>query len=438
MRIIARAALCLMVASGFVAPNCIAQARSIDETVSLAVNSHPQIKSKFSEYQAQDEQVNKVESSFLPKLSVGLGFGREKSNNSSTQSLAGNDWNDLSRRESSVNLNQMLFDGFKTHWQRESELETYDSIEFGLLHLAGEVAMKSIESHLSVAATNRIFNFNVVNLQAHQKIAENIGARVRSGKDDYAKINQINARLSLSLANVAAAKNNVMKANADYFRVVGLEAAKTLVFQDKLFKLPESRNVFVADAIQFNPLIISRQKQTQSALASAKASKNTDLPTLHLESGASWNKNLDGVEDKNNDLFVMLRMRYDLFNGGGDKAVKVQSRILNQRAEYELDDARRIIRRDAEHAWFAYKSSAKRVKFLEDYVELSQLTKTAYDKQFTIGQRSLIDLLDAENELLRAKLQLVDAQKDLYLSKYQILNLSGKLLDFMSVNLAGI
>ena len=438
MRIIARAILCLMLISGVAVPNCFAQARSVSETVSLAVGSHPQIKAKFSEYQAQNEQVKQVESSFLPKLSLGVGIGLESSNNTSTRALVGGGSNDLSRRESSLSLNQMLFDGFKTHWQRESEQEAYDSIEFSLRHLASEIAMQSIESHLSVAASSQIFNFNIANLQTHQKIAENIGARVRSGKDDYAKINQINARLSLSLANVAAAKNEAMKADADYFRFVGSEAGAELAFQDKSFSLPESQMAFVEEVVRFNPMIVSQKKQVKSALASAKSMNNTNLPTLNLESGASWNEDLDGVEGRNSDLFVMLRMRYDLFNGGADKAAKAQARLLNQGAEFKLDDVRRFVRRDAEHAWFAYQTSVKRVKYLEDYVELSQLTSTAYGKQFTIGQRSLIDLLDAENELLRAKLQLVEAQKDLYLSMYQILSLSGKLLSSMSVNVSGL
>jgi len=434
MRIIARTALLLMVLNVTIVPNCLAQARSISETVKLAVNSHPQIKSKFNEYQAQDEQVKKVESSFLPKVSVGLGIGREDSENTSTRGLNGDGSNELSRKESSISLNQMLFDGFKTHWQRESELELYEAIALDLQNLASEVAMQSIDNHLTVAASNQAFNFNIINLQTHQKIAENISARVRSGKDDYAKIHQIKARLSLSLANVAAAKNNALKASADYYHSVSSEAGSELAFQNDLLNLPETRAAFVEDVVRFNLLILSQKKKAKSALASAKAAENTNFPTLHLESGASWNDDLDGVDGENNDLYVMLRLRYDLFNGGADKASKAQALILSKRAGYELDDARRIVRRDAEHAWFTYQSSAERVELLEDYVELSQLTRAAYDKQFTIGQRSLIDLLDAENELLKARLQLITARKDLYLSKYQMLNLSGKLLESMSVH----
>jgi adhesin transport system outer membrane protein len=437
MRIIARTALFLMVLHITIAPNCLAEGRSISETVSLTVNSHPQIKAKFNEYQAQGEQLKKVASAFAPKLSVGLGIGHERSNNTTTRALNGDDSSELSRKESSISLSQMLFDGFKTHWQRESEFESSESIALSLQQLASEVAMQSIEAHLNVAASNQVFNFNIENLQTHQKIAENISARVRSGKDDYAKVHQIKARLSLSMANVAAAKNNALKASADYYRSVGSEAGSELIFQNKRFDLPTTRAGFVEDVVQFNFLVLSQKKQAKSALALAKAAENTDFPTLHFESGISWNDDLDGVEGKNNDVYLMLRLRYDLFNGGANKAGKAQAVILQQRAGYELEDTRRIVRRDAEHAWFTYQSSEERVGFLEDYVELSQLTRVAYDKQFTIGQRSLIDLLDAENELLKARLQLIAARKDLYVSKYQMLNLNGNLLESMSIHVSG-
>jgi adhesin transport system outer membrane protein len=434
MRIIARTAVFLMVLNGVIAPSCLAEVRSISETVNFAVNSHPQIKAKFSAVQAQGEELKKVASVLAPQLSVGLGIGHERSDNASTRAINGGDSSDLSRKESSISLSQMLFDGFKTRWQRESELEASESMALGLQDLASEVAMQSIEAHLNVAASNQIFNFNISNLQTHQKIAENIDARVRSGKDDYAKVHQIKARLSLSMANVAAAKNNALKASADYYRSVGSEAEGELAFKDKRFDLPATRAAFVEDVEQFNFLVLSQKKQAKSASASVKAAENTKYPTLHFESGVSWNDDLDGVEGKNNDLYLMFRLRYDLYSGGADKAGKAQALFLKQRAGYELEDTRRIVRRDAEHAWFTYQSSVERVGFLEDYVELSELTRVAYDKQFTIGQRSLINLLDAENELLKARLQLVAAQKELYLSKYQMLSLSGKLLESMSVH----
>jgi len=247
----------------------------------------------------------------------------------------------------------------------------------------------------------------------------------------------VNARMALSRANVEVARNNVMQAISDYWREVGVGPGMKLHFQSNLFRLPDSREDLVDEVMQANPLINALIKRKRSLLSTAKAENNVDYPSLHLESGASWNANLDGVEGRNSDAFIMLRMRYDLFQGGAGKATRKQASLISQSAGYKLDDTRREIRRDAEQVWHRYQSSASRVSFLHDYVESALDTLIAYKKQFNIGQRSLIDLLDAENELLRSELQLVDAKKELYLSKYQILNLQGRLIDALSSTVGG-
>jgi len=409
-----------------------ASARSVSETVSLAIASHPKLQASLSDLNVRRQQLKKLKSEFFPQVSVGLGIGREDSNNSATSTTTGLASEELERREASIFVNQMLFDGFETHWLRESELNGLDAANFAIQNLANEVALKAIESHLAVAKNNRVLNDNIENLKAHERIAKNIGIRARSGKDDRAKVSQISARLSLSLANVEAAKNNVMQSNADYFRHVGESPGRELHFQNKLFRMPENQSDFIEEVLRLNPFVASNVKVVQSFVAAEQAARHTDFPTLHIESGASWNDNLDGVKGRNNDAFIMLRLRYDLFAGGGDKAEKGLAKYRSQQSQYDLDDVRRDIRRDAEQAWFSYQSSARRVSFLQDYTESAQTTLRAYVKQFNIGQRSLIDLLDAENELLRAKRQLVDAQNDLYLSKYQIMSLKGQLLSVVS------
>ena len=424
-----------VVLSGTVQANSSAQeasqARSISETIQFALTNHPRIRSQQTVVGLEAARLGQVESEFLPHVSLALGVGREDSNNASTRVLTGKGSNEMERREASVAVSQMLFDGFKTHWQRKSQLDEMSAADWDFKHISNEVALKAVESHLALSKSNKVLNFNLNNLKAHQAIAKNISLRVRSGKDDQAKVSQVNARMALSRANVEVARNNVMQAISDYWRQVGVGPGVKLHFQSHLFRLPDSRVELVDGVVQSNPLINALIKRKRSLLSTAKAENNVDFPTLHLESGASWNANLDGVEGRSSDAFIMLRMRYDLFQGGADKAARKQASLINQSAGYKLDDARREVRRDAEQVWHRYQSSANRISFLHDYVESALDTLIAYKKQFNIGQRSLIDLLDAENELLRSELQLVDAKKELYLSKYQILNLQGRLIDML-------
>ena len=173
----------------------------------------------------------------------------------------------------------------------------------------------------------------------------------------------------------------------------------------------------------------------KAARSTAKAAKSTDLPVLLLESGASWNANIDGVQGRDNDAYLMLRLRYNLYTGGADMAAKNQALLLSKKVSYELDDSRRQIKHETDQAWHNYQSNAKRLKYLEDYVEYARLTKDTYQKQASIGQRNLLDLLDAENELQSALRQRLEAQTDGYLSEYRMLNLQGELLAWLAVDL---
>lgn len=403
----------------------------------IALQSHPKIFISRNDIDASKQLLTKVEAAFLPNISLSLGIGREDSNNTSSRAVNGYGSSEMERRESAITISQMLFDGFNAENLRRSQQETITAEELDYLNLASEIALKAIEVHLNVAAKNKVLEDHLVNLKVHEQIAKDIGLRVRSGKDDRARVSQISARLSLALANLEAAKDQVFSANSDYLREVGELPGNKLNFQGKLFKMPESESEFVESVLTSNPFLHSKLKEIDAKQFEERASASNYLPSLYLESGASWNANLDAVRGRNSDAFVMLRMRYDLFKGGSDRA---SERIVKHQAQalrYELDDLRRELKREASQAWFSYQSNGKRANFLQDYVESAQTTKNAYVQQFNIGQRSLIDLLDAENELLKAKGQLHNSKQDLNLSKYQIMHLQGKLLSVLKLDFVG-
>ncbi len=430
------------IVSRFFMLSCFAQSDAEEPVVEfsqsafMALQTHPKILISRQAIDVSKQELTKVESALLPRVSLSLGIGREDSNNSASRALTGYGSSEMERRESAITVSQMLFDGFNADNLRRGQLEDISAEELAYQNLASEVALKAIEAHLNVAAKNRLLDNHIANLKVHEQIAKDIGLRVRSGKDDRARVSQISARLSLALANLESAKNQLLSANSDYLREVGEYPAKRLNFQGELFRMPENEAAFLDAVLSNNLFLHSKSKELDAKLFEEKASASSSLPSLYLESGASWNANLDAVRGRNSDAFVMLRMKYDLFNGGADNA---SERIVKHQAQslrYQLDDLRREFKREASQAWFSYQSNSKRVSYLQDYVESAQTTKIAYAQQFNIGQRSLIDLLDAENELLKAKGQLNESKQELGLSKYQMMHLQGRLLSVLNLDLA--
>ncbi len=441
MHFILKACLWFFAVSRFFSLSCFAQETHVEGVIGLsqsaymALQSHPKIFISRNDINVSKQQLTQVESAFLPTISLSLGIGREDSNNASSRALTGSGSSEMERRESAITLSQMLFDGFNADNLRRSQQETISAEELAYENLASETALKAIEAHLEVAAKNKSLEDHLSNLIVHEKIAKDIGLRVRSGKDDRARVSQISARLSLALANLETAKNQLLSANSAYLREVGELPAKTLRAQGELFKIPENETEYVDAVLSNNLFLHSKLKQMDAQKYQEKASASHHLPSLYLETGASWNANLDAVRGRNSDAFVMLRMRYDLFKGGAERAGERIAMHQTQSLLYELDDLRRELKKEASQAWFSYQSNSKRASYLQDYVESAQTTKIAYAQQFNIGQRSLIDLLDAENELLKAKSQLHESQQELSLSKYQIMHLQGRLLAVLKLDI---
>src|SRR5207247_4586678 len=126
-------------------------------------------------------------------------------------------------------------------------------------------------------------------------------------------------------------------------------------------------------------------------------------PRIDLELAATRNNNLNGVRGPNNDETAMLRLRYNLFQGGADVARVNAARYRVREANELLNQTRRAIDENVRLAFNAYMTANDRLPHLAQQVSASDLTRDAYHKQFTIGQRTLLDVLNAESEYSAAR-----------------------------------
>jgi outer membrane protein, adhesin transport system len=157
-------------------------------------------------------------------------------------------------------------------------------------------------------------------------------------------------------------------------------------------------------------------------------------PNLDLELGASAGENLDGVEGSDLSAQALLVLRYNLFRGGGDIA---REREAFARLE-EAREAVRVAQRDAEEearvAFNALTTARARVAALRQGVEAQRATRDIYAQQFDLGQRGLLDLLDAENELFNDRSDLVTAEFTEMFAAYRVLAVIGTLLDTLGID----
>jgi adhesin transport system outer membrane protein len=156
-------------------------------------------------------------------------------------------------------------------------------------------------------------------------------------------------------------------------------------------------------------------------------------PRFDLQLGTDWNNHLDGVQYHDNDAYAMVRMQYNLYHGGADQARISETKLQTLEATGVFNRTKRQVEESTRLSWNALQTAIDRLPKLKEHADASERTRDAYAKQFSIGQRTLLDLLDSENELYTARNDYVDAQYVERFAGYRLMADMGRLLDTLGV-----
>ncbi len=156
-------------------------------------------------------------------------------------------------------------------------------------------------------------------------------------------------------------------------------------------------------------------------------------PVVTLEAGGDHNHNVGGVPGRDNEARALVVMRWNLYAGGSD--------IHNREAAYAQVAQARTTRlealmqseQDLRKAWASYEAASRQVPLLTSAVQHDQEVRSAYDQQFQMSTRSLLDLLDAQSEVFRTQIKMVTAQEQAVFSSYKILAIEGQMLQALNV-----
>ncbi len=409
-------------------------AATLQDVVADNIEQNPEVQRALQNYAAVIQEIRQARAGYYPTLDATIGYGYEW-----TDKENGTQDTELDRREARLNLNQMIFDGFATSSEVKRHEARAASRANSLKDTAQRYALEASRAYMEVLRRDQLLTLAKESLYNHVTIYDQIKRRSESGMDSLASIQQAEGRLALSEVNMLAAENNLRDARASYLRVVGQPAPENPEpFKAADLSLPASLEEAIARGLENQPVAGVAQFDVEAAVAQRDAAKSAMYPRLDFEVERRWDNNIDGVEGDDEDLTAMLRLRYNLFNGGADKARIRQTEHQIGEAQAIQRDAERQIRESVELAWNAHEILTRQMEYLERHVLSSQDTRDSYKKQFDIGQRSLLDLLDTENEVFSAKNQLAEARVDDQIAQLRILTGTGDLLEALNIPLPDV
>ena len=421
----------LLSAAVVLATSALTHAETLREVVQIAVETNPTIGVAAKRKDAADAAFEAAKSGYFLKLDWQAGSGIERSQNSTTLAT-GRDWVRMQRKIDTMVANQMLWDGLGTRSEVERRRAISDAAAFKVHAAAEDVGLQAVDVYLDVLKNRELLTYARENLLAHQKTFDQVKLRVEKGVGRKADLDQIEARMSLAAANVQSAESTLRDAEIAYQRVVGRNPIQLAEVKEAK-GLPANPDEAVKIGFANHPTLKSAYSDITQAVAQRELARSLWSPRVELEASYSNNYNLDGVPGPNRDRMIMLFVKWNLFRGGFDY------HRLRETA-YQIDEATEISRntlRQVENAvrlaHNAYSTAVERLPQLDRYVKSSDATRASYAQQFAIGQRTLLDLLDSENEYFTARTTYATGKYIEIAAKYRTLNAMGLLLQSFDI-----
>ncbi len=415
------------------APPALAQ--TLQEAIQQTVTDNPEIQSAKYARTAAEHEISQAKASYFPTIDIAAGIGWEQSSNPTTRARRDGTVS-YGREEASIQLRQMIFDGLATPSEVNRQKAKTNSRAYTVFGQSEIIALQAVEAYLNIHRREDLLNLAKANLLIHQRTNDQILLRSERGISKRADSEQSQGRLSLAEKNTLSEIGNLKDASTAFLRVVGSLPQNLEVVSAPTNALPANIDLAVEEAIANHPILKSANADIDSAFAQHDTARAAYMPRIDFEASASHNVDIDGIKGKNEDASAMLRLRYNLFNGGRDLARRKETaQLINQSKEIRDNTYRQVVE-SMRLSYVAYQTVKSQLEFFKGHMESSIKTNIAYQKQFNIGQRTLLDLLDSANEMYTAKSAYTEAKYDNLFSQYRILASKGTLNSFLDVTLA--
>ncbi|WP_415715751.1 TolC family protein [Roseibium sp.] len=197
---------------------------------------------------------------------------------------------------------------------------------------------------------------------------------------------------------------------------------------------PGSVRRLVDTAAQTHPQVLAAMADVDAARYEYEASKGNFYPEVSLLGQATIGDDVSGIEGRNNEYAGKLQFSWNLFNGGRDSALTNEYGEQLTEASIRVDRVRRELKEGIERSWASVTTTTDRIKALAEQLAANRQVVDGYRQEYDIGQRTLLDVLNAENALFNSEIELISARAIYTFSTYQLRATSGDLLAYLNVS----
>jgi adhesin transport system outer membrane protein len=406
---------------------------SIQDAINHTLTISPDLEGMRYNRDTLQYETRRAYGGYFPRVDVTAGAGggwkQDLTPDSPTTSRGFTD-----RYQGGASISQMLFDGWKTSSDVGRSQATLDSSRNRYMDNAEVLSLDAAIAYMEVLRNRRLVELSVKNVENHKFILESLHQRRDLGAGSEADVVQTQARLARSEASLEEARSTADISEANFLRAIGAVPGQDIDFpahpQDLV---PPGLEAFLLATLENNPKVKSGLKDIEAAEFAVTNARAAFFPTLYVAASANTDQ-WERRDYQTNDYGVMLTMRWNLFAGCSDFNAVSAAMSRVQESQSALRSLEYTLRKEAQAAWREYEAAVRMVQHMTATVDYNLQTKEFYWDQFQIGQRSLLDGLDAENEYFQSSSQLVTWRVNEYIAIYRLASLRGALLSGLGID----
>lgn len=405
-------------------------AGTLDQALVQAWQNNPNLEAERDSLEAAGSRVDEAQGGYYPQVKAFGGLGTTHLDVSFMQ-LAGFPFPtstipaSLNTREIGLELDQPLYAGGKISAGADAAQHLRDAEEARLHAVEQGVLLDATQAYMDVLQSQAVLSLEQSNEKLLQEALDQAQASFDNGEVTHTDVDQARARLSGAQAARIQAQGALAAAQSNYMRVVGTEP-DTLVQPAPLAGLPASEEATLALA-DHNYSVVAAQFVTAAAQDDVEVATSALKPTVGLTAQVLKSDEPQFLFETLNSRSIMLNVSVPIYTGGTATSQMHEAEHKAASSAQQAEDARREARDEAIQAWEAYQTSIAGLAAIQVEIKAAQSAYDGVQAEYREGERTTLDVLNAEQELLSAQVNQVRAQRDETVAEYALKAATGVL-----------
>jgi len=427
LSIIRKTAFAITLAPALMLMPGMASAETLFGAMAKAYQNNPDLNAVRAALRATDENVTIAKAGMRPQIAASASATGVHVSNLSN----GNPDFSYNTENIGLTITQQIFDGFQTlNNVRAAEAGVYASRE-SLKANEISILLAAAQAYADVARDQQIVVIRKQNLAFLQEQLNAANARLQVGEGTRTDVSQAEAQLAGSQALLAAAIAQLKQSEATYVQVVG-DAPKGIKQPSPATKaLPGSLDAAVATAIREHPYVLAALHAVDAAGYQVKSAEGTLLPGVVIQGnvGRNWTNEPStfGTNPDNTVASVTAQLKIPIYQGGAEygNIRKAKETLGEQRIK--VDSARASVQQQVTSAYAQMEAAMSAISAARKQLSAANLALQGVIEERNVGQKTTLDVLNAQQRVLEAKESLVSYQRNSVVASYSVLAASGRL-----------